>query len=70
MIINYTQVQSITLTDADQFVLQYMLGMIGQGHGHRRVRGSVPAVKYIRMQYGLGLVEARDVVLEFEKTAV
>jgi len=55
----------ITLTAADQFVLNFMLGLVGQGHGHVRVRNSVSAIKYIRLQYNLGLVEARDLVFAY-----
>ena len=68
MIINYSQEKYIDLTEADQFVLQYMLGMIGQGHGHHRVRGLVPAVKYIRLTYGLSLEHAVIFVRGYEKS--
>ncbi len=56
------------LNDADQFVLDHMLGLIGQGHGHVRVRGIVSAVKYIRLQYGLDLKEAKVVVEAYESS--
>lgn len=69
MQIEYAAAQHVTLTPADQFVLQFMMGMIGQGHGHQRVRGIVPALKYLRMQYGLSLADAKSVVLEWEKSA-
>jgi hypothetical protein len=50
------------LTDADKFVIEYMLGAISQGHGHRRSRGFMPAVKYLRMQYNYSLETAAALV--------
>jgi hypothetical protein len=66
MQIDYGQGRSIKFSDADQFVMDYMLGLIGQGHGHHTVRGVVPAVKYLRLTHNLNLVNARDAVLAYE----
>jgi hypothetical protein len=66
MRVNIDKDNYIVLTNADVFVLQYMLGVVGQGHGHIRVRGFVPAIKYLRLTYGLTLEEACKVVRNSE----
>ena len=66
MRVNIDKDSHIVLTDTDVFVLQYMLGVVGQGHGHIRVRGFVPAVKYLRLAYQLTLEEACKVVRDSE----
>jgi hypothetical protein len=64
---NIDQQHSITLTEADKFVLTYMLGMVGQGHGHVRVRNLVGSVKYLRLAYGLSLADAKKAAETFEE---
>jgi hypothetical protein len=68
------QQQSIALTEADEFVLKYMLGMVSRltmlgmaSHGHVRVRNLVGAIQYLRLAYGLGLVDAKEAAETFEE---
>ncbi len=59
------------LDDADKYVLEYMIGLIGQVPSGdapvQRLRGVIRSIKYLRIRYSsLGLAEARDIVLQYE----
>lgn len=70
MQIEYSPGLTVQLTTAEQFALNFMLGLIGQGHGCRVVRCTVPAIKFLRMAHGLSLVDSRAVMLAYEQQAL
>ena len=52
---------AFTSTPADDYVFEFMMGYISQGHGCVRVRGIIPFIKYLRIQYGWDLRRAAEV---------
>lgn len=67
----------IDLTDGDEFAIQYMLGIVkippvagcqaaGLKYDEKQKRNLIAAIKYVRSQYPLTLLQAKEAVERYE----